>query len=157
MNGFARRQLHRAHRGFTLIEVMIVVAIVAILAAVALPSYSDYIRRGKLPEAFSGLSDFKVKMEQYYQDNRKYGAAKCADGVVPPWGPFPVGAPNYKYFSFDCAVTNGGQGFILTATGISGAADHVYTLDSDNKKKTTTFKGVAVTQDNWCVSSASNC
>jgi len=155
MNGFATRQLHRAQRGFTLIEVMIVVAIIAILAAVAIPSYSDYVRRGKLPEAFSGLSDYKVKMEQYYQDNRSYGAATCADTNVPPWGPFPVVQKN---FTFSCAVTAGGQGFTLTADGTaSSAIGHTYTLDNGNVKSTTKFKGVAVTQPGWCVSAASNC
>ena len=42
-------------RGFTLIEVMIVVAIVAILSAIALPSYTEYIRRGNRAEARAGL------------------------------------------------------------------------------------------------------
>ena len=59
--------------GFTLIEVMITVAIVAILGSIALPAYFDYVRRGQLPEAFSNLADYRVKMEQYYQDNRNYG------------------------------------------------------------------------------------
>ena len=70
--------------GFTLIEVMIVVAIVAILTAIALPSYKDYIRRGRLPEAFNALADYRTKMEQYYQDNRNYGSAasKCADSTT---------------------------------------------------------------------------
>lgn len=155
MNGFARGQLHRAHHGFTLIEVMIVVAIIAILAAVAVPSYTDYIRRGKLPEAFSGLSDYKVKMEQYYQDNRSYGAAACVDTNTPLWGAFPVAQKN---FTFSCALSAGGQGFTLTADGTVGSAiGHTYTLDNGNAKNTTKFKGVAVTQQGWCVSSASNC
>ena len=66
---------HAAAWGFTLIELMIVIAVVAILAAVALPAYGDYLRRGQLPEAFTNLADLRVKMEQYYQDNRSYGAA----------------------------------------------------------------------------------
>ena len=71
--------------GFTLIEVMIVVAIVAILAAVALPAYGDYVRRGQLPEAFSGMADLRVKLEQYYQDNRSYGTSggNCASVFRP--------------------------------------------------------------------------
>ena len=51
-------------RGFTLIEVMIVVAIVAILATIAMPSYRDYLRRGQVPEAMTYLSDYRVKLEQ---------------------------------------------------------------------------------------------
>ena len=41
---------------------MIVIAVVAICAAVALPSYGDYLRRSQLPEAFTFLSDYRVKM-----------------------------------------------------------------------------------------------
>ena len=110
-------------RGFTLIEVMITVAIVAILAAVALPSYNDYIRRGQLPEAFAGMSDLRVKMEQYYQDNRQYGTSggNCADVATPTWA---AGTPTLTYsgaqfFAFTCAVTNGGQGYTITATGVT--------------------------------------
>ena len=53
-------------RGFTLIELMIAVAIVAILAAIAIPSYSEYIRRSRITEAISALSGMRVKMEQFF-------------------------------------------------------------------------------------------
>ncbi len=142
-------------RGFTLIEVMITVAIVAILAAVALPSYNDYIRRGQLPEAFAGMSDLRVKMEQYYQDNRQYGTSggNCADVATPTWA---AGTPTLTYsgaqfFAFTCAVTNGGQGYTITATGNAGtrANGHVYTIDQANQRATTQFKGNAVTNACW--------
>ncbi len=59
-------------KGFTLIEVMIVVAIVAVLAAIALPNYSDYIKRGKIIEATSALSDARTRFNQFYLDHRTY-------------------------------------------------------------------------------------
>ena len=135
--------------GFTLIEVMIVVAIVAILAGIALPSYRDYVRRGQLPEAFTYLSDYRVKLEQYYQDNRKYGVGGvCGQGAS--WGSFVPG--NTKYFTFSCASTNTDQSYTLTATGSGGSAvGHTYTLASDGSKATTSFKGATSTKTCWLI------
>ena len=60
--------------GFTLIELLIVVAIVGILAAIAVPMYTDHITRSQLIEGHTGLSDFRVRMDQFFQDNRTYTA-----------------------------------------------------------------------------------
>jgi len=141
-------------RGFTLIELMITVAIVAILAAVAIPAYGDYVRRGSLTEAFSQLADYRVKMEQYYQDNRNYGStAACVDGTAAPsWKTFaPTGA---KYFDYGC--TSSGQGYTVTATGKTGtvAAGHIFTINQNNVQATTKFKGTTVSQSCWLVKSA---
>lgn len=150
----------RRAAGFTLIEVMIVVAIVAILAAVALPSYNDYIRRGELPEAFNALSDYRTKMEQYYQDNRNYGTAACADNATAgTWNTFvPTGA---KYFTYACAVNTAAgdssqQSYTITATGSAGrATGHVYTINQNGNRTTTQFKGSAVTASCWLTASTS--
>jgi type IV pilus assembly protein PilE len=140
----------RGHRGFTLIEVMIVVAIVAILAGVALPSYFDYIRRGKLPEAFAAMSDFRVKMEQYYQDNRNYGGTACADATpLVSWsgGDGTLIYASAKNFGYSCVLSTLDGGYRIIATGNDG--QHVYTINANNQRKTTTFKGAASTASCW--------
>ena len=85
-------------RGFTLIEMMIAVALVAILAAIAMPNYNNYVRRGQLSEAFTALSDMRVKMEQHYQDNKFYGAAvnSTTCPTLSGYSAFPVAG---KYFT----------------------------------------------------------
>ena len=149
------------HLGFTLIEVMITVAIVAILAAVALPSYNDYIRRGQIADAFSALSDFRVKMEQYYQDNRNYGSSTtcAADNTAASWRDF----TQTKYFRYECAVNtkvggdNAQQSYTLSAIGISGqATGHVYTVNEKGEQRTTKFKGANVNAQCW-LTSGSTC
>lgn len=140
----------KSTNGFTLIELMVVVAIIGILASIAYPSYQNYVRRGQVQEAFGALSDYRVKMEQYYQDFRGYGnlgGIVCANGTgAPSWNTFaPSGA---KYFTFSCALGSAtdNQTYTLTATGSSGlAVGNVFTLNSSNVKATTAFKNQSAT------------
>jgi type IV pilus assembly protein PilE len=134
----------RHRRGFTLIELMIVVAIVAILASVALPAYGEYVRRGQITPAFNRLADYAAKMEQYYQDNRSYGAGAC--GVGATWATFGT----MGQFNYTCAVTGGGQGFTVTADGTGGrAVGHTYWIDHNGAQGTTQFKGQGVAATCW--------
>ncbi|MCW5766691.1 MAG: hypothetical protein KIT68_12030 [Phycisphaeraceae bacterium] len=108
---------------------MIVVAIIGILASIALPAYSDYIRRSKIVEATSVLSDLRVRMEQFYQDNRSYdGAALDNCGA---------GAPAVaKNFTFNCRSL--GQTYTATATGSAGRmVGFGFTINEQNVRATT--------------------
>ena len=117
----------RIQKGFTLIEIMVVVAVIAILSAIAIPSYSDYIRRARITEATSTLGTMRVKMEQFFQDNRSYAGA-C---TVPPGGnsvanlPAPTG-----FFTFACPNRTATT-YTITATGNAGSsmAGFTYQLD----------------------------
>lgn len=116
-------------RGFTLIEVMITVAIVAILAAVALPSYSRYVLRARVTDGVAGLSDMRLKMEQYFQDNRTYVGA-CVAGTVAP-----LPAPSVN-FTYACSALSANT-YTVTATGLGVMNGFVYTLDQANARATT--------------------
>lgn len=115
-------------KGFTLIELMIVVVVLAILASIAMPAYSDYVRRSKLVEATSALATMRVKAEQYFADNRTYEGAEanCAN-----W------AGDVRYFSYSCgAPTN--SAYTFTATGIdTDVRGFTYTVNQSNARTTT--------------------
>jgi type IV pilus assembly protein PilE len=128
-------------RGFTILELMIVVVIIAILAAIAIPSYSDYITRGKIQEASSILLAQRVKMEQYYQDQRTYVGA-CAAGTV---APLPVGL---KYFTISCTnltattYTITATGGCLTCSPPDGSmTGFAFTINEGNTRQTTSVPG----------------
>lgn len=132
---------NKKYAGFTLIELMIVVVIVAILASIALPGYQNYVRRSKLAEAPALLSDFRIKLEQYYQDNRNYGVANGACGIADSTG---------NYFSMACSVGGTNQSYTVTASniaekGLGSAADYVYTINQNNDRQTTKYRGTTQT------------
>lgn len=62
-------------RGFTLVELMIVVAIVAILASIALPAYQDQVRRGHRAAAQTEMMDIATRQQQFFLANRSYATS----------------------------------------------------------------------------------
>lgn len=116
--------------GFTLIELMIVIVIVSILAAVALPSYRDHVTRSRITEATANLSDMRVKMEQYFQDNRSYNGA-CANGTI---APLPANTINFQY---SCPVASlSDTTYVVRADGLGAMAGFVYTINQSNTRAT---------------------
>jgi type IV pilus assembly protein PilE len=129
--------------GFTLIELMIVVVIVAILAAIAIPSYSDYVTRGRVPDATSNLATKRVKIEQFFQDNRTYsGATDCASDTT-----------TSSYFNFSCTTATA-TAFTLQAVGKGAMAGFTYTIDQTGAKTTTISSGAP---SGWSAPSPNNC
>ena len=120
----------RRQRGFTLIELMMTVAIAAILAAVALPMYRTYVTRSRIIDATSKLSDFRVRMEQFFMDNRTYqSAGKC--GIAD------LTDTSDAAFTVACASADANS-YVVTATGKSskGMTDFEYTINQAGAKTT---------------------
>lgn len=146
----------RAGRGFTLLELMIVVAIISILAAIAIPNYNDYVTRSKITEAVGTLSDLRVRMEQYFQDNRYYNA----DGSAGDTTCGSITTTATANFTFACASANSGQTYLWTATGASSMVGFSYTINQANTRTTTIAAGAAwpaVTQNCWVTSKGGGC
>lgn len=122
------KQAKKHARGFTLVELMIVVVIISILSVIALPAYTNYMIRGKIPDATSQLATKRVKMEQWYQDNRTYAGA-TAPGCVND-------TTSSKYFTFSCTVQNA-SAYTIQAQGTGSMAEFTYTIDHNNIKQTT--------------------
>jgi type IV pilus assembly protein PilA len=75
--------LKQAQKGFTLIELMIVVAIIGILAAIAIPAYQDYTVRAKITEGLNGAAAAKTAVAEAYESNDMPGVIALNASWVP--------------------------------------------------------------------------
>lgn len=133
--------MHTTHRpagarGFTLIEVMITVAIVAILSAIALPAYTAYLQRSRVPPALDALSALATRMEQRFQDTGNYANGDACGAAL----------PTPDNFTIACELSDAGQGFSATATGSGPVEGFGYSINHQGVRATTAHpKGVPAT------------
>ena len=125
------KALKAVQKGFTLIEVMIVVAIIGILAAIAMPNYTEYVNRARATEATSALADMRTRMEQYFQDNRKYDGNNVLLCAAPT-------STNTQFFAFNCSVVPTATAYTLSAVGAGAMAGYQYNIDQNNSKSSST-------------------
>ncbi|MGV6826831.1 MAG: type IV pilin protein [bacterium] len=116
-------------RGFTLIEVMIVLVVVAILAAVAFPQYADFVRKGKRSQAMNALENIRFEQEKWRANDTDYGT----DAEVDPADNINANAPDYTV----TVTANSATSFTATATATGDQAND----DSDCTTFTITEAG----------------
>ena len=146
----------KTENGFSLIELMIVLAIIGVLAGIAVPNYNEYITRSRITEGVASLSDARVRMEQYYQDNRYYNTDGSAATTCAP----SVTVPATANFNYVCATTANGQAYTWTANGIGPMLNFSYTINQANARSSTIAANAAwpaATANCWITRKGGGC
>jgi type IV pilus assembly protein PilE len=110
-------------KGFTLIELMVVVVIVAILAAIAIPGYTSQIRKSRRTDARNALLDAAAREERFYATNNYYSVTSSDLGYGAAWSAYVVGGNYYSLSAGACTIVNTHcTDYTFTATAINSQA-----------------------------------
>ena len=124
-------------KGFTLIELMIVVAVVAIIAAIALPQYQQYVVRGNRAAAEAFMMDVANREKQYLLDARSYAIDGGTTALAQMSMTLPNNVSNNYTLTVTVPVVTPAPSFTITATPVAGskqANDGTLTLDDIGNK-----------------------
>jgi type IV pilus assembly protein PilE len=115
------KELQMMNKGFTLIELMVVVAIIGILAAVAYPSYTEHVRKTQRGEAAAALMDAAQLVERTYSQTGAYagtGVAKTTNAFAISYGPGQAGDGGYLLTSTGAGVLAGDDCATMTINAL---------------------------------------
>jgi type IV pilus assembly protein PilE len=153
-NTLDQEESMKLQAGFTLLELMITVVVVAILTSIAVPSYTNYVKRGNAQEGPSNLLAMKTQAEQYYADHPATGYQDA--GGNRGYACTPV-ATTQGFFDYTCTAPTRDT-FTITATGKSGKniAGWTYTINESGTRTSSGIDGAASTSC-WITKSGGTC
>ncbi|MEO5734651.1 MAG: type IV pilin protein [Rubrivivax sp.] len=117
-----RQRCGAAARGFTIIELVIVMVIIAVLSALVFPSFVDAIRKGRRTEAFGRLNAVQMAQERWRSNNANYSAQLSNGPTDSPPGLGIISAANGGRYTLAINGTPTATAYVVVASAVSGSS-----------------------------------